>query len=77
VKKDPTECWRKMYGELVARGKSKKRAIVAVANRLARVAYAVLRDQRSYEARERRCKEEVSKTQEPIHPIKTLRSTTP
>jgi len=51
VKKDAIGQWRKMYDELVTRGKSKKRAIVAVANRLARVAYAVLRDGRPYEGR--------------------------
>lgn len=58
VKKDPKGQWRGMYGDLVARGKSKKRAIVAVANRLTRVAYAVLRDQRPYEVREPKAKPE-------------------
>jgi transposase len=51
TRSDPRGYWREMYLGLVARGKSKKRAIVAVANRLARVAYAVLRDGRMYEHR--------------------------
>lgn len=71
-KKDPTQFWTKMYDEMVARGKSKKRAIVAVANRLARVAYAVLRDQRPYEARERR-----ENPRETFKKVETTRPITP
>lgn len=37
-----------MYTRLIERGKSKGRAITAVANHLCRVAYALLRDQRPY-----------------------------
>lgn len=61
LRKDPTRQWQKMYAELVQRGKSKKRAVVAVANRLARVAYALLRDERPYEARGHKQKQEVRK----------------
>lgn len=50
-RKDPTQPWTQMFVKLVGRGKSKGRAIVAVANHLTRVAYAVLRDQRPYEVR--------------------------
>ncbi len=49
--KDPTQPWGRLFTQLVDRGKSKGRAIVAVANHLARVAFAVLRDQRPYEIR--------------------------
>jgi transposase len=56
-RKDPTRPWAEMFAGLVDRGKSKGRAIVAVANRLARVALAVLRDQRPYEIRRRLVKE--------------------
>jgi transposase len=78
TKKDATGYWSGMYDELVTRGKSKKRAIVALANRLARVAYAVLRDQRPYEARERRTKkEETPGGSQKIHVLKTTRSTPP
>lgn len=68
--KDPRGQWREMYAGMVKRGKSKKRAIVAVANRLARVAYAVLRDGRMYESR---------KKQEEKRPVKiyTLKTTRP
>lgn len=50
-KKDPVQQWRKAFEKLIGRGKSKGRAAVAIANGLARVAYAILRDQRPYEAR--------------------------
>lgn len=48
TKKDASGRWRAMYTRLIDRGKSKGRAIVAVANHLCRVAYALLRDQRPY-----------------------------
>ena len=70
VKKDPTRYWMKFYGELIQRGKSKRRAIVAVANRLARVAYALLRDRREYEGRERR-------DEKPERPKKTYKLKAP
>ncbi len=50
-KKDPAMPWRAMYENLVKRGRGKRRAITAVANHLARVAYALLRDRRPYESR--------------------------
>lgn len=62
---------------LVARGKSKKRAIVAVANRLAQVAYAVLRDHRGYEARPPRQKEEVAQKRAKIETVTLTRPNTP
>lgn len=51
-KKDPAQRWRKTFEKLIGRGKSKGRAAVAIANGLARVCYAILRDQRPYETRE-------------------------
>lgn len=48
TKKDASGRWRAMYTRLIDRGKSKGRAITAVANHLCRVAYALLRDQRPY-----------------------------
>lgn len=47
-KKDPHGEWASFYQALVQRGKSKSRAIVAVANRLTRVIYAVLKEGRAY-----------------------------
>ena len=77
VTKDPTRQWQKMYAELVARGKSKKRAVVAVANRLSRVAYAVLRDERAYEARRYREREEVRKNGPVIEQVRRTRPNRP
>ena len=77
TKKDPKAEWATMYAQMAARGKSKKRAIVAVANRLARVAYAVLRDRRAYEARPPRQKEEVPEKRTKIYELKPARPSTP
>lgn len=49
--KDPKGEWRDFYQKLVNRGKSKCRAIVAVANRLSRVIHAILKHQRKYQAK--------------------------
>lgn len=48
--KDPSMPWRAMYENLVKRGRGKGRAITAVANHLARVVYALLRDRRPYQS---------------------------
>lgn len=51
TKKDAAGRWRAMHRSLIDRGKSKGRAITAVANHLCRVAYALLRDQRPYNSK--------------------------
>jgi transposase len=76
-RKDPNRQWRTMYAELVNRGKSKKRAVVAVANRLTRVAYALLRDGRPYESRSRPARQEVPKGTQKIYTVKGTGPTAP